>query len=638
MRWKMHAVQRLILLYPTENQLYIAADGRLTFHYAVKRENLPSLLAMARQNNSIEVVEILPTEQAFSDPEGFIWVWNHIPNDLVDAVNWDSVRLICSERGSIDGSRGNFGRDFGFCGNENAQLRDTQSLFLPHPNLHMGTMNQAVIKLFVAMSSFVRLARVQHGLNIYNDNLRNQYNAERLHQSNLHEALKVSRRLRRSHVRCAMVEPMEGADEKALDATLTGHFDKYNCPTKEYGMITAWTRTVLDEDTFTTERLGVHGYGKSSCNSFTNKVLMHWETLKGFTDFVPSLDKSLMNVDASNLVSNGGVSYVLPGCHLEKSSPYYASYSFPVRQLMERYKNIKQPLRLLSWFAMGAIVVSHRPVIFYLEINRLTECPCHINGFHIEETDCDTFGLEFLLHMRKKRRQYFEDVSHLQDGVNYPDTLVYATHCYHHPNRHQPSANISPQDSVVLIRSVDTLEQIQYEALALDGGDLEKAFRERNVLYNTIVSILNFKTLQAHDDACESQQNGLHGVYGAGELVCQLLIGFFCHIGTLPWFLLLEAEIGQAQWAYWSNQYNQYTPEGRLTQGRQLLEAMAAQMGTPGMIHRAEEALCQFKAWRQNTYHLRSDVALPEIKHAIGKIQKSFCREVSSPKLPTAKP
>ncbi len=490
-------------------QSYLIRDLHVIVHYNLSAEDVAKL----SQIEGPRIVVIEPTED-YTD--AVIAVRNNHPEDL---KNLPPIKEMMEEilQEPLREDRNHRRIDVGCTGYRNSTRADPDSLGLAKPGFFRRTftwLGQAIMLNLTA--GLLRTFPECVGC-IYNDEERNRIFADSACPGSLVES------------GAGAVNILERNGRLVKDEYIKPHTDDQNDSSKpSHSAVLGKSVLVREPKTKSTYRNAEIAYAKHAAFQHLSKLHQYQDILRNAYQVWENLPRIEKVVDDSlfpdpNQEVEGKY---LDSPHTQKTV-YYSSFRDAICRFSEVYTKLaSQPLLLPG--LLFCITVSPAPQHYWYELKRIIENPGIFAEWGYPHVD-DMGALEFT------RRLY----DHLFEAKSQPQPYVTV-------NRHQPSHN-HRASGAQLENSLDVIARLLYEL--------------HRVPADTVWSQIGYyhsRALAVMRQTCPRRRVNVWvgptkvGVFGAGSLTAQHILGVAAGVGCVHECLLTHAEIaaGTSSWAY----------------------------------------------------------------------------------------
>jgi hypothetical protein len=490
-----------------------------------------------------------------------------VPLDLIKPICWEHLNAELFKGASVDVRRNVVSKDYGFCGWKNA-VRKTNFYGLAHPRLHSGTEHQDVQKTFLVLSQILAEAFPTLADQIYQCKERNRHFAGTIAEGNNVETVRHAGGI------------VSRGGQPVLSNFLSGHCDAQN--EKEHcGFM--WVCSVSmglycpRHSTVSSQKLIT--YGKAAAGQFVktqNKFAKHLRSIKHFWD---NMDSNLKEVTRDLIQTTGHESNewtILPSPHSMKTVLYSVNAA-AIRKVVNHFSIMMEN----PWYIIAllyCVLVSNCPQHFFNECSSLISDPHLLGNNTVPEMSPLEFGNKFYYHLFQAKKT-----------ATYPAVA-----------RRQPSHTIMATPLQVN-NSIRSLGRMILEARSVPSGEMKKNTR---FYYQRCVAYLcqecpKFPP-QISDAILASCQIG---VFSAGSLTAQEIIGVAAILGVLPLPFAFMAEVGHTTqtFRYLVDQLENspFTDQNHTESTTQWIMAVSHLLGITAM--QAEEVTCKWVQFLRGT-------------------------------------
>ena len=504
------AAKIIYVVKPAAVQCYLTHNLHEVVHYNLSAQDVPKLLDI----EGPRIVVVGPTED-YSDQ--YISVRNNHPEDLKNPLPVkDMMQFLLNTDKKAD--RNHRRIDLGCTGHNNSTRDDPDSLGLAKPH-HF-------VKTFTAIGQAILLAMNATLLNVfpecagctYDDPERNAMFAERYCPGSRIESA------------AGVLSTFEREGVAINTDYLMPHTDNLNDSTNPaYAAVIGKSVLVRDNIRNTVDRCGGVGYGKHAASQYLERYHRYRDILRyafRVWEGLPMIEKEVDLALFPNPSKEPEGKY-LANPHTQKTV-YYSSFRHAIWMFSEAYDKLsRQPLLLPG--LLFCVTVSPAPQHYYYELKRVMEDP----GIFAEQGHPSVADMD-----ARDFTQCFYD--HLFEAKSQPQA-------YRTVNRHQPSHNKRAKESQ-LDNSIDVIARLLYE---LHRVPAETMRRQIGYYHSRALAVLRQGCPKERINVWEQTSNSV-GVYNAGSLTAQHILGVAAGVGAVPECLLTYAEIasGTSSWSF----------------------------------------------------------------------------------------
>ena len=490
-------------------QSYLIRDLHVRVHYNLPAEDLPNLLKV----EGPRIVVIEPTED-YTD--GVIAVRNNHPEDLKNLLPVEPMMKELLQE-PVRADRNHRRIDVGCVGHRSSTRAHPDSLGLAKPGFFRRT--------FTALGQAILLGLTAGLLNVfpecvgctYDDDERNGIFADSACPGSLVES------------GAGALTTLERDGNLVKNENIKPHTDDLNDSSKpSYSTVMGRSVLVHTPKTKSTYRCSNIAYGKHAAYQYLCRLHQYQDILQNAYRVWEQLPRIEKVVDESlfpdpNQEPEGKY---LESPHTQKTV-YYSSFRHAICRFSEVYTELaRQPMLLPG--LLFCITVSPAPQHYWYELKRIMENP----GIFAEQghpSVHDMAALEFT--------QCLYD--HLFDAKSQAQPYVTV-------NRHQPSHNHRAAGAQ-LENSLNVIARLLHELHRIPGDTMRSQI---GYYHSRALAVLRQTCPRTRVNVWEGPNKT--GVFGAGSLTAQHILGVAAGVGCVHDCLLTHAEIaaGTSSWAY----------------------------------------------------------------------------------------
>ena len=513
------AAKTIYVVKPAPVQSYLTRDLHQVVHYNLAAEDLPNLLQI--KGPRIVVIE---ASEDYTDEA--IAVRNNHPEAL---KNMPPIKEMMEEllEQPIVADRNHRRIDVGCMGHKSSTRADPDSLGLAKPGFFSRTftfLGQAIILACTAvlLNVFPECAGCT-----YDDEERNAIFAKRACRGSNFQL---------ANVQAAKIESAAGGINTFIrngivvkEQHLGPHTDIGNDSTvPSYSAVIGTSVLVYEAEVKSVHRAVNVGYGKHAAYQYLCRLHRYQDILVQAYQVWEELPRIEKVVDTSlfpdpNQEPEGKY---LDSPHTQKTV-YYSSFRHVICWFCEVYTQLaRQPLLLPG--LLFCITVSPAPQHYWYELRRIIQNP----GIFAEQGHPSVNHMDATEFTRCLYDHLFEAKSQAQP--------------YRTVNRHQPSHN-QRAAGAQLENSLDAIARLIYELNRVPGDSVR---RQIGYYHSRALAVLRLTCPRERVNVWEGPT--AVGVYGAGSLTAQHILGVASGVGCVQDCLLTHAEIaaGTSSWAY----------------------------------------------------------------------------------------
>jgi hypothetical protein len=504
-RWK--TIQKIAFIPLGAIRLYAISSLHNSLHYEIPFSEVSHALSVVQKleahGNLIKIV-ILDGISTFQD-EDLICRYD-LPLGQIQNICWDHLNQELSKFPSHDDRRNTTSKDYGFCGWKNA-ARETESSGLAHPRMHSGTDHPKVRKTFMALSEIIATHLPNIGGEVYSCSERNRHFAGTIKEGNTVETVRHA-----SGIVCAGGKPV-------LSNFLGGHCDQQNEKENPRFMWVCSVSMALyspSSDSVSAHKLIT--YGKAAAGQFVKTHDKYSRHLLDIKQFWESMAPNLKSVTNDLFEGSGNNQWtVLTSPHSMKTV-LYSVHAAAIRRVVDYFPfMLDNPWYILA--LLFCVLASNCPQHFFNECNFLVSDPNLLGDKELIDMTPIEFAKLFYRHL----------------------FLAKSTASYPTVARRQPSSNIAATDQQIE-NSILSLARMVIEARRVPLDDMNKNTR---YYYQRCVANLCQDCPKCPSALFDPTAASCSvGVFSAGSLTAQELIGVGAVLGVLPLSFAYMAEIG----------------------------------------------------------------------------------------------
>ena len=560
-------------------RLYAIRSLHNSLHYEIPYSQISDAVSvlnkLATQGYEIKIV-ILDGTSTFQDDD--LMCRYDLNLDQIDNICWDHLNRELLKIPSRDDRRNTTSKDYGFCGWKNA-AREKDSSGLAHPRTHSGTDHPEVRKSFKALSQIIAVHLPKFGGEEYNCRQRNCHFAATITDGNTVETIRHTAGI------------VSTGGRPIISNFLGAHCDQQNeKENSRFMWVCSVSKSIYSPSTDSVFANKLITYGKAAAGQFVQMYDKYSRHLMDIKQFWDSMDPNLKLVTEDLFEgSHRGEWKILPSPHSMKSV-FYSVHAAAIKKVAEQFPFMSSN----PWYIVAllfCVLASNCPQHFYNECIGLVSHPYLLGDqLSVDMTPID-FGKKFYRHLFTAKYK-----------ASYPTVP-----------RRQPSSNI-PATNLQIENSILALGRMVLEARQVPSDDMKKNTR---FYYQRAVANLCQDCPKVHSAEFDPTAASCSvGVFSAGSLTAQEIIGVGAILGMLPLSFAYMAEIGHTTGTFRylvdKLENSPFTDENHVESTTHWIKAVSHLLGITAM--QAEELTCKWVQFKSGTTGRYKDSIPPGIE------------------------